>query len=252
MKTWTPLIILLSALGATLPAVSQTRSFTNSPMNAVPMPIDMGRESKAKQLVSNRVVRAYRVDLQPGEATSVDRHEHDFLVISLGDSRFEFAGTANAYAMTMSDGEVQVMKGRWPHRIVNKSQKSLHLVEVEVEREIAPERAICGLNGQSCSGAKFAVNDDTNYVESRLFETPSVRIEKVEIAPGKGMPEHGHREDHLMVALNDQQVSNAVVAGDILEMISHAGDASWMSGGIVHRIVNHGSAPARFLTIECK
>jgi quercetin dioxygenase-like cupin family protein len=221
-------------------------------MRAPALTIDISQEPKAKQLVSNGRMRAYRIDLPPGGSTSVDRHEHDFLVISLGSNDFEFAGSGNAYAMSMTDGEVQVLKGRWPHRVVNKSQKELHIVEVEVVRDIAPENAVCGLNAQSCIGAKFAVKDDINYVDSPLFETATVRLGRVEIGPGKGMPEHGHHGDHLMIALNEQQLTNAVIAGDIAQITAHPGDASWMDAGTVHRVINRGSVPAKFLTVECK
>lgn len=216
------------------------------------MPTELSHESKATQLVSNGQMRAYRIDLAAGAETGVDRHEHDFLVISLGRNEFEFSGSGNVYPMSMNDGEVQVMKGHWAHRVVNKSQQELHLVEVEVVREIAPEHAICGLNAQACIGAKFALKDDINYVESPLFETGSIRLGRTEIGPGKGMPEHGHGGSHLMIALNNQQVTNAVVAGEIKEISSRAGDALWLEGGIVHRVMNRGTQPARFLTVECK
>jgi hypothetical protein len=221
-----PLFLALTAFGIALagPAHSQTK-FTNAPAKAPTLPLEMSREPKAKQLVANGSIRAYRIDLAPGAETSLDRHEHDFLVISLGNNQFELVGSANAYSMAMSDGEVQVLKGHWAHRVVNKSQQELHLVEVEAVREIEPERAICGLNAKSCTGAKFAAKDDTNYVESPLFETATLRLGRVEIAPGKGMPEHGHRGDHLMIALNDQELTNAVVAGDITQIASHPGDA---------------------------
>jgi quercetin dioxygenase-like cupin family protein len=248
------LIMVLAICGMVVSgfAQTQTKSFTSAPEKAPAMPVDMSHESKAKQLVVNGQLRAYRIDLVPGAETSVDRHEHDFLVISLGNNQFEFAGSGNAYPMTMNDGEVEVMKGHWAHRVVNKSQRDLHLVEVEVVREIAPEHAICGLTAQACIGAKFAVKDDINYVDSPLFETASVRLGRVEIEPGKGMPEHGHGGSHLMIALNDQKITNAVVAGEIKEITSHAGDALWLDGGIVHRVMNRGAQPARFLTIECK
>jgi quercetin dioxygenase-like cupin family protein len=233
-------------------AIAQTKSFTNAPAKAPALPKEMSHEPTTKQLIANGEVRAYRIDLAAGAETNIDRHEHDFLVISLGENNFEFAGYGNVYPMSMTDGEVQVMKGHWAHRVVNKSQHDLHLVEVEVVREIGPEHAICGLNAQACYGAKFAAKDDTNYVESPLFETATLRLGRVEIAAGKGMPEHGHKVDHLMIALNDQQVTNAVVAGDIKEITSHAGDAVWLEGGIVHRVMNRGAQPARFLTLECK
>ena len=246
------LALVAGLIGLTGIALGQTKAFTNAPAKAAPMPLEMSHEPTAKRLVANDAVRAYRIDLEAGAETGIDRHEHDFLVISLGENNFEFAGSGNIYPMSMMDGEVQVMKGHWAHRVVNKAQHSLHLVEVEVVREIGPEHAICGLNAQACIGAKFAAKEDINYVDSPLFETATVRLGRVEIAPGKGMPEHGHRTDHLMIALNDQQVTNAVVAGDINEIASHAGDALWLEGGIVHRVMNRGTQPARFLTVECR
>lgn len=244
--------LLLFVLGSVVGIAGQTRSFTNAPIKTVPLPLEMSHEPTAKTLVANPTVRAYRIELAPGAQTSVDRHEHDFLVVSIGDNNFEFAGAGNAYAMQMSDGEVQVMKGRWAHRVVNKSDRPLRIVEVEVAREIEPEKAMCGLNAQSCTGSKFAENDDTSYVESPLFETATVRLGRTEIGPGKGMPEHGHRGDHLMIALNDQQITNAVVAGDITQLAERPGDAVWLEGGIVHRVMNRGASPARFLTVEVK
>jgi hypothetical protein len=64
------------------------------------------------------------------------------------------------------------------------------------------------------------------------------------------MPEHGHRGDHLMIALNDQELTNAVVAGDMSQIASHAGDALWLEAGIDHRVMNRGTRPARFLTMQ--
>jgi len=248
MRNWVWMFVLGSVVGC----VAQTKSFTNAPMKAPSLTVDIAHEPSAKTLVANGTMRAYRIELAPGAETSVDRHEHDFLLVSIGENKFEFVGTGNAYAMQMSDGEVQVMKGHWAHRVVNKSDRLLRIIEVEVVREIEPEKAMCGLNAKSCMGSKFAESDDTSYVESPLFETATVRLGRTEIGPGKGMPEHGHRGNHLMIALNDQQITNAVVAGDIAQLAERPGDAVWLEGGIVHRVMNRGTDAARFLTLEVK
>ncbi|MGZ4787914.1 MAG: hypothetical protein ACXVZX_05295 [Terriglobales bacterium] len=105
---------------------------------------------------------------------------------------------------------------------------------------------------RSRAGAKFAKDEHTNYVESTLFITPSIRLAKVQIQPAAGMPEHGHTTSHLMIALNDQQLTNAVVAGTTSAIDAHAGDPTWIGGDIVHRIINRESQSARFLTVEWK
>ena len=244
-------LLLTLGLGATL-AAQTGASFTNAPIRAPQPPIEMAHDTHVHQLLANSSVRVYRIDLAAGAETAMDRHEHDFLLLSIGSNEFEIAGPGNTFPMVMNDSEVQVMKGHWPHRIVNKSKNSLHLIEIESTAEISPEKAVCGLGTQSCTGAKFAKDDTTNYVESTLFITPSMRLAKVEIQPSAGMPEHGHTTSHLMIALNDQQLSNAVVAGATLPIEAHAGDPTWLTGGIVHRIYNKGTQSARFLTVEWK
>jgi len=243
--------LLLFCIGVVISLSAQTgSSFTEAPTRAPQPPIEMAHDSHVRTLLSNSSAHVYRIDLEPGAETAIDRHEHDFLVLSLGNSEFDLAGSGNVYPMTMNDGEVQVMKGHWPHRVVNKGRAPLHLIEIESVREIQPENAICGLGAQSCTGAKFAKDDQTNYVESTLFITPSMRLAKIQIEPALGMPEHGHTSAHLMIALNDQRLSNAVVAGQSTSIEVHAGDPTWFSGDIVHRLVNKGTQSARFLTIE--
>jgi hypothetical protein len=249
MRTMLAGLCLLASLALTAQTGTQ---FTNAPIRAPQPPVELAHDTHVHQLLANSSVRVYRIDLAAGGETALDRHDHDFLVLSLGSSEFELAGPGNVYAMTMNDSEVQVMKAHWPHRVVNKSKNPLHLIEIESMVGISPEKAICGLASQSCTGAKFAKDDTTNYVESTLFITPSMRLAKVEIQAAAAMPEHGHTSSHLMIALNDQQLTNAIVSGTMSTIQAHAGDPTWVGGDIVHRVFNKGTQAARFLTIEWK
>jgi mannose-6-phosphate isomerase-like protein (cupin superfamily) len=245
--------LLLVPLFLSIASGAQTsKSFTDSPTRAPQPPVELAHDVHVRQLLANSQVRVFRVELAANEETALDRHDHDFLIISLGNNDFEIAGPGNAYPMTMGDSEVQVLKGHWPHRLVNESKNPLRLIEVETIRDILPEQAVCGLVAQSCTGAKFAKDDNTNYVESTLFITPSMRLAKVQIEPMAGMPEHAHTSAHLMIALNDQQMTNAIVAGATTKLDVRAGNPTWLTSDIVHRLINTGSQPARFLTIEWK
>jgi mannose-6-phosphate isomerase-like protein (cupin superfamily) len=212
----------------------------------------MAHDTHVRQLLANSSAHVYRIELPVGGETAIDRHDHDFLVLSIGNNQFDFAGSGNLYPMTMADNEIQVMKGHWPHRVVNKANTPLHLIEIESTRDISPESAVCGLAAQSCTGAHFSKDETTDYIESTLFITPTMRLAKIEIAPSAGTREHGHTADHLMIALNDQQLTNAIVAGATTQIDSRAGDPTWFDSGIVHKIVNRGTQPAKFLTIEWK
>lgn len=180
------------------------------------------------------------------------RHPHDFILVSLGDNDFELAGPANSVPFSLKNEETQVITGNWPHKIINKASHPLRLIEIEVLKGIAPDRAICGLNGSSCVSSKFAYNDNEKYVMSLLFETPTIKVGKIEIDPSSGMPEHGHVSSHLMVALTDEQLLNSVVGQGTSTIEGHPGDPQWLSGDIVHKLTNQGTGRARFLTVEWK
>ena len=251
-KRMRSMLVVCGLLLAFMAQAQTGASFTNAPVRAPQPPIELTHDTHVHQALANSSVRVFRIDLPPSGETATDRHDHDFLVLSIGANDFELDGPGNNYPMTMADSEIQVLKGHWPHKVVNKSKNALHLVEIESMAEISPERAVCGLAAQSCTGAKFAKDETTNYVESTLFITPSMRLAKIEVQPAAGTPEHGHATPHLMIALNDQQLTNAIVAGSSSDLNLHPGDAAWLKGDIVHRVVNHGTQPARFLTIEWK
>lgn len=245
-------LALLLMLSASLTMNSQTRKFTKEPTKRAPLPVQTVPDQYTRELFANSQVRVVRVELPAGASTQMARHEHDFLVVSLGSNEFDLAGPVNAIAFPMSDGEVQVVTGNWPNRVVNKSQRPVHILQVESRKGIAPQRASCGLAARSCTGSRFAYNDETNYVESPLFETPFVRLSKLEIQPASGMPQHRDAGDQLLIALNDQQLLNVVIDDKTSPIDARAGDVAWFSSGTVHRLANKGSRAARFLTLELK
>jgi mannose-6-phosphate isomerase-like protein (cupin superfamily) len=91
-------------------------------------------------VLENDRVRVFKVDVAGLQSTSVNYHRHDYVVVSLGKSNFEIAGSGLRYPMQMEDGEMQVIKGGASHRITNLSDSQLQLVEMEVMREIHPKR----------------------------------------------------------------------------------------------------------------
>src|SRR5439155_18845787 len=68
-------------------------------------------------VLENDRVRVFKVEVPALQSTSVNYHRHDYLVVSLGKSNFEIAGSGIRYPMQMEDGEMQVIKGGASHRI---------------------------------------------------------------------------------------------------------------------------------------
>lgn len=230
--------------------MAQTKSFTKSPAK-VPQPELTVSDPAIRVVLSNSQVRVVSIDLAPHASTQTTRRDYDFILLSLNQSEFDFVG-ANTVHMSMQPNELQVLNGRWSHRVVNSGDNAIHLVLVEVKRGISPEQAICGLNAKTCTESRFAYEKTGGYVSGTLFETPSIKLSRVEIDPDATMPEHGHKGSEVLVALTDQQLSNAVMGGDVSDIRGRAGDATWLAGNMVHQVRNRGASKVQFLEIECK
>ena len=151
-----------------------------------------------RSVLENDRVRVFKVEVRGLQSTSVNYHRHDYLVVSLGKSNFEIAGSGIRYPMQMDDGEMQVIKGGASHRITNLSDSPLQLVEMEVMHEIHPERPVCGLGGRACSDGIFGRNEDGSYSQSTLFETDTIKLARVQLGPGGLLPEHRYERCHVL------------------------------------------------------
>lgn len=92
--------------------------------------------------------------------------------------------SGNSYPVQLGAEEVQIIKGGWSHRLTNLSDTTAKLVEIDVLSGIAPERALCGLGANSCSDRRFGKTTEGSYTQSTLFETPRVKLTRVELGPG--------------------------------------------------------------------
>jgi len=154
--------------------------------------------------------------------------------------------------MQMEDGEMQVIKGGASHRITNLSDTPLQLVEMEVMREIHPERPVCGLGGRACSDGIFGRNEDGSYSQSTLFETDTIKLARVQLGPGSLLPEHRHDRCHVLVSLAHTALLDSASDARSRELRLNAGDAAWYSEHIAHTLKNLSTQDVQFLTVEFK
>ena len=108
-------------------------------------PIDLKLDRCFHQVLANDRVRVFSVEILPHQSTELNSHNHDYVILSLGKSNFQISGAGSTYPMQLDDGEMQVLKGRWPHQIANLSETPLRLLELEVLQEVHPDHPICGL-----------------------------------------------------------------------------------------------------------
>src|SRR5579872_7061351 len=69
--------------------------------------------------LENSTVKIFRVEVAPHASSSLDNHDHDYLVFALSKSNFKVAGEMHTFAVQMESGEMQVLRGGFPQRLVN-------------------------------------------------------------------------------------------------------------------------------------
>jgi mannose-6-phosphate isomerase-like protein (cupin superfamily) len=213
-------------------------------------PADMKSDRCFRSLLENDRVRVFRVEIAPRSATSIDTHHHDYLLISLGKSKVEVSGPGSSFPLEMDDGEMQVINGGWSHQLKNESDEKMRLIEVEVQRDVHPGRAVCGLTARECTDGRFEKTDSGTYTQSTLFETDTVSLARVQLGPGGPLPSHSHHRPHVMVALDEAQLQEDSAISRTLHL--NDGEAFWFGPDVTHVITNTGKQDVRLLTLELK
>jgi len=202
-----------------------------------------------RKLSSTDKLSAYGISIAPHSSTFLTPHPNDYLVIALSPIEVDATGrSGNSYQLRLAEDETQVMKGGWPHRLTNLADATARLVEIDVRNNIAPERALCGLAASPCTDGQFGKSEEGTYTRSTLFETPKVKLTKVELGPGGILERHGHSGSELLIALTVIHLTDGT--GNAIER--DLGETQAYPAGTSHQIQNVGSETARFLELELK
>jgi quercetin dioxygenase-like cupin family protein len=83
-----------------------------------------------------------------------------------------------------------------------------------------------------------------------VLENQFVRVFRVEVPPHSSTLLHRHRHDFLIVALIPADIVNEVVGQPPAPVKLATGEASFKSGGFVHRVRNQAATPFLHINIE--
>lgn len=195
--------------------------------------------------ITNSSVRVFRVELAPHASTSIGRDVHDYMLLAVSGGTAEVVGPGNTFPVDLKSGEVEIFKGGWPHQLRSKSDAPTSWLVLELARELRPERALCGLSGPSCGQFRFGKTDKGEYNESILFETPSARLLRAELAPASTLPTHDDRRGHVVIPMAS---CNLTLNGS--NAAHKAGESIWVQGAA--ELHNAGSETTRLVVLEIK
>jgi len=200
--------------------------------------------------LQNSRARVARLELAPNASTRLDAHPHDYILVSNGSSRLRVEGSSSQFDLDMANDELQVIKGGWSHRLVNRSEKPAEVLLIEINQQIHPDHPTCGLNGSNCESVRFGKSDQGTYSESTLFETDTVRVLRAELGPGSTLSTHAHSGGHLIVPLHDADLETE--AGPQAKNPADPNNlAFWQSDG-PRALLNRGKSDASLLIVEVK
>ncbi|HEU5400488.1 MAG TPA: hypothetical protein VFU86_03975 [Terriglobales bacterium] len=194
----------------------------------------------------NADVTVRKLDIPASGSEAVSADIHDYLLISYGNNSLRVTGYQTEFELNFADGDIQVLQGGWPHTLNNESTHPAELVMVEVERNLFPKSARCGLGAKDCAETRYGQSGNGEYRQTTLFETDTANLYRASLGSQVAMHQHEDPRPHLLIALTSFQGH-----ADDNSFTLRASQVFWHDGTI-HEIANDGSAQARFLILELK
>jgi quercetin dioxygenase-like cupin family protein len=240
------LIFFCSWLLASVPAAQPDVT------NAVPL----DKEPVHHLVLENQYVRAFKVEVAPGSATLLHRHDKDYVFVTLGDSEVSNERQGEKpVTLKFKNGEARFTKGGFAHIARNLSAKPFRnvtvelLIPVEGVHPCDRKAEICDLEMSEACGVSGLVHCAESWT---VIRADSFRAAETDIPAGLTTKKHSHAGPHLAIALTDVQLRNAVEGKQTVQLNIAAGDIKWIPGGFKHSLTNIGTETARIITIEFK
>jgi quercetin dioxygenase-like cupin family protein len=208
-----PLVLLL--------ALSVGAALAQEPANNAPAtPVEVANEPSHHLKVENEYVRAYFVEIAPGQSTLMHHHGTDYVAVAIGASEVDSVspdGTTKHIAF--QDGQVNYAPAGVVHAVRNPGPATFRNATIEMLQNQG--HPVCVKNCESDPRAKdWPALPDT---AKAIGYGDSFRIIAVTIKPQQTIPVTGP-SPHLVVLLSDAQARYAEPGRPPQDVTHHTGD----------------------------
>ena len=200
-------------------------------------PVPVEQEPSHKTVFQNDCVQAFRVHLEPGEATLMHTHSHDDAAVRLSEAMVTSDGpgqpagapqTAEAGFVSARDNS----RAPLTHRVHNVGKTPFDVLDVQaLRRPPGPQ---------------------VEPISRAAAENASMRVYRYELAAGASGERHTHTRPYLLVAATDVNLRMTSPDGRSFEHLVKAGDMHWVDSEVTHTLVNAGTEKAVLVEIELK
>jgi quercetin dioxygenase-like cupin family protein len=212
-------------------------------------PVEITSEPSHHQVLENSFVRAFAVNVAPGQSSLVHRHGHDYLSVSLGDAQIINAkvGAAPANA-SFKDGDVRFSAAPVVHAVTNTGTGPFRNITIELLGTTSGQHACtesCAVTVPCDAADKAACPSGTKVMSADQWTVTTVTL-----PAGARYGQHAHAGSFLLIPLTDGDLKGKGLDGPETAVHWKTGEISWGNGPVTHTVSNVGKTTARAVIVE--
>jgi quercetin dioxygenase-like cupin family protein len=207
--------------------------------------VEITSEPSHQLVLQNEYVRVFDVTVAPKATTLVHRHGYDYVFVTLGDADVVSARVGEKpVPLHLKDGDVRYTPGNFAHAALNESDRPFHNITIELLKPSSNVKTCT----ETCNDPSYMCGGICPQKEKRI-SSDQWMMSLMTLPPAAGLKKHTHSAPHLVVAVSDLDLTSQSDAGS--NNVKRApGGLAWVPAGVTHKLVNIGSKPARFVTLE--
>jgi uncharacterized RmlC-like cupin family protein len=193
--------------------------------------------------IENDQVRVLAVTDKPHAKNSMHEHKLNRVMVYLQPGSQDIVyQDGRKVTMTWKAGEVKWSAAGGLHTSEIISDTPVNMVEVEIKKEGDPSKTIkTPLDPPKVAPKSYHVE----------FENSQVRVIRVRMPAGDGVPMHEHVLNRVMIYISDQNTRMTNADGTVAAAQHKAGEASW-AGPAKHKEQNVNDKPFEAVVVELK
>jgi quercetin dioxygenase-like cupin family protein len=213
-----------------------------------PQSVEITSEPSHHLVFQNEYVRVFDVTVAPKASTLVHRHNHDYVFVTLGDSDVVSARVGEKpVPLQLKEGEVRYTPGYFAHAAINEGERPFHNITIEL---LQPSTNVKTCT-ETCVTRQFKCPDGGGLCPSteKRISSDQWTASLVTLPPSAQMEARTHAPARLVIAVSDLEFAGQTEsAGNNIKRAP--GYVGWVPAGVTHKLVNVGSKPAQFVTLE--
>lgn len=209
-------------------------------------PISADEVTLRHKIYGDGRVTIFLLDIPPGQATLLHRHDRDMLSVFVngGRTRASFDGAAPVED-SFTPGDARFRPAGFTHSTENIGTQHFRSVIFEFADSQGPRASSPRAATHICNpGSKTACVD-----ERPLFCTSKFCVDDLKMAPGAIKPAGGVRQDQVLVAVSDYTFSEEAPGSAATVYRRMSGEIDTMAAGPGRRWTN-GSTPAHIVVVS--